>query len=237
MAIRRDKHGESVVEQVSETVDALLDAVKPKLRGWLHLGMAPLATVLGLILVVMAPTRDSRWAAAVFTLTAALLFATSATFHLGTWSQRQGAVLRRLDHSNIFLIIAGSYTPFALVLPPDRARRMLTIVWAGALIGVLFRVFWMHAPRWVYVPAYLGLGWVAVFYFPDMWRGAGPAAMAFIALGGLFYSLGAVVYGFRRPDPSPRWFGYHEIFHALTIVAFLSHYVAASMVLYRAPGG
>ena len=232
MAARHERHAESMVTQVSETVDAMLDADKPKLRGWLHLGMAPLAGVLGLILVVMTPTRGARAAAAVFTLTAALLFATSATFHIGKWSARQGAVLRRLDHSNIFLIIAGSYTPFTVLLDPDARRTMLLIVWGGAIIGVAFRIFWLNAPRWIYVPAYVALGWVAIFYFSDLLAAAGWLIVSLIAIGGLFYTLGAMVYGFKRPDPSPQWFGYHEIFHALTIAAFLSHYVAASLALY-----
>ena len=213
-------------------IEDVVEAVKPKLRGWLHLGMAPLATILGLLLVVMAPTRGLRLAAAIYTLTAALLFATSAVYHRGSWSRRQDAVLRRLDHANIFLIIAGSYTPFAVLLPRGPAAILLTIVWAGALVGVLFRILWMDAPRWLYVPSYAALGLVAVFFVPLMREHLGVPTLTLVVVGGVLYILGAVVYGLRRPDPSPRWFGYHEIFHTLTILAFLTHYVAASLALY-----
>ena len=160
-----------------------------------------------------------------------LLFGTSAVYHRGTWSPRVGGFLRRFDHSNIFLIIAGTYTPFALLLPPDQARRMLIIVWSGAFLGVLFRVFWAGAPRWLYVPAYLMLGWVAVFYFGPLLQHAGAAVMTWVVIGGALYSLGAIVYGTKRPNISPRWFGFHEVFHALTILAFTAHFVAASLAL------
>lgn len=218
-----------------EVVDEIVDAVKPHLRGWLHLGMAPLVLIAGLILVVMAPSRAGRLSAAVFTLTAFLLFATSAIYHRGTWSPRVDGLLRRLDHSNIFLIIAGTYTPFALLLPVEQGRTMLVIVWVGAIGGVLFRIFWVRAPRWLYVPIYLALGWVAVFYLKPLWLHGGSAIVVLVAVGGLLYTLGAVVYGFKRPNPVPSWFGFHEIFHALTIAAFVCHYVAASLALYRGP--
>ena len=152
-------------EALEQRVETALEHVKPKLRGWLHAGMTPVALVAGIILVVLAGTTEEKVSAAVFAGTAVLLFGTSAVYHRGTWSPRVGGFLRRFDHSNIFLIIAGTYTPFALLLPPEQARRMLIIVWSGAVLGVLFRVFWSGAPRWLYVPAYLMLGWVAVFYF------------------------------------------------------------------------
>jgi len=147
-------------------VEELVAAVKPRLRGWLHAGTFPVALVAGLVLTVLAPEGRARIGALVFTVTAALLFGTSAVYHRGTWSARVHGVLKRLDHSNIFLIIAGSYTPFALtLLPADQARSLLLIVWLGAIGGVLFRVFWVGAPRWLYTPIYVALGWVAVFYF------------------------------------------------------------------------
>lgn len=227
---------DSVEDAVGEARDAASDlaqVVKPKLRGWLHAGMAPVALVAGLVLVVYAPSQNGRISAAVFTLTAVLLFSTSAVYHRGQWSPRVTDVLKRLDHSNIFLIIAGSYTPFALLLPREQATTMLLMVWIGAIGGVLFRVFWVDAPRWLYVPMYVAMGWVAVFYIGPLWTYGGAAVMTLIALGGVLYTLGAVVYGIKRPNPSPRWFGFHEIFHALTILAFVSHYVAATIVLHR----
>jgi hemolysin III len=213
-------------------LESVVDAVKPKLRGWLHAGMVPLTVAAGIVLITLAPNTPARVAAAVFSVTAWLLFGTSAVYHRGNWSPRVAGVLKRLDHSNIFLIIAGSYTPFALLLPPDQRRTMLTIVWTGAIAGVLFRVLWVHAPRWLYTPVYVALGWVAVFYLGPLLQHGGPAIVALIATGGLLYTLGALVYGIKRPNPSPRWFGFHEIFHAFTVAAFIVHYVAASMTVY-----
>ncbi len=215
-------------------VDAVLDPVKPHLRGWLHAGMAPIAVVLGVVLVILSPP-EYRWAAALYSITAILLFGTSAIYHRFTWSPEAKVRLKRLDHANIFLIIAGSYTPFAVVLlPSSQARTLLLLVWGGALAGVLFRVFWVTAPRWLYTPIYIALGWVAVFYLPAFWEAGGPAVVILLALGGLAYSAGAVVYALKRPDPSPTWFGFHEIFHACTLAGFLLQYVAVSMVLYGA---
>ena len=213
-------------------LESVVDAVKPKLRGWLHAGMVPLTVAAGIVLITLAPNTPARVAAAVFSVTAWLLFGTSAVYHRGNWSPRVAGVLKRLDPSNIFLIIAGSYTPFALLLPPDQRRTMLTIVWTGAIAGVLFRVLWVHAPRWLYTPVYVALGWVAVFYLGPLLQHGGPAIVALIATGGLLYTLGALVYGIKRPNPSPRWFGFHEIFHAFTVAAFIVHYVAASMTVY-----
>ena len=226
---RTTDHG--AIEAIENRVEAALEHVKPLLRGWLHAGMAPVAVASGIVLVLLATTTTGKVSAIVFAGTATLLFATSAIYHRGTWSPRVAAVLRRLDHSNIFLIIAGTYTPFALLLPPDQARTLLLIVWTGAVVGVLFRVLWAGAPRWLYVPVYVLLGWVAVFYFGPLLEHAGGAVMVWVVLGGVLYSLGAVVYGTKRPDISPRWFGFHEVFHALTVLAFGAHFVAASIAL------
>jgi len=200
-----------------------LPNVRPRLRGWLHLGTFPLALVAGAALTVLAPAGGHRAAVAVFGITAVLLFGVSALYHRRPWGPRAMAVLKRLDHANIFLIIAGTYTPFAVVLlPPGTARTLLWIVWSWAVAGVAFRVLWIGAPRWLYVPVYVALGWVAVAYLP-WFAQAGPAVLALIVGGGLLYTAGGVVYGFRRPNPSPRWFGFHEVFHALTVVAFCAH--------------
>lgn len=217
-------------------IEAVVAAVNPRLRGWLHAGMFPAALAAGIVLIALAPGTKAKVAAVVFTVTAALLFGTSAVYHRGNWSPQIAAVLKRMDHSNIFLVIAGSYTPFALLLPADQAKTLLLVVWSGALAGVLFRVCWVDAPRWLYTPIYVALGWVAVFYLGPLWHYGGPAIVILIAAGGLLYTLGAVVYGIKRPNPSPRWFGFHEIFHSLTIAAFIAHYVAASLTLYRPLG-
>ena len=220
---------------VGELVRERIQEIKPQLRGWLHLGTFPLALAAGIVLIALAPTADSRASAAVFAVTAFLLFGTSAVYHRGRWSPKVRMLLKRMDHSNIFLIIAGSYTPFAVtLLPHDRARTLLIIVWSGAIAGVLFRVFWTGAPRWLYTPVYVALGWVAVIYLPDFLHRGGVAVLVLIVVGGALYSLGAVVYALKRPDPSPRWFGFHEIFHTCTVAAFVVHYIAVSLAVYSA---
>jgi len=220
--------GTGPLEKVAETI-------KPHLRGWIHAGVAPLVLVASIVLVVLSPTAAAKWSTAVFGLSAVMLFGTSAIYHRGRWSPRTAAVLRRLDHTNIFLIIAGTYTPLAVLLLPKRtAEILLVIVWGGALLGLLARVFWLGAPRWVYVPVYVALGWVAVAFLPQFYRSGGPAIMWLVIAGGLAYTLGAVVYGLKRPNPSPRWFGFHEVFHALTVVGFTCHYVAVSIASYSA---
>lgn len=213
---------------------AALAAAKPKLRGWLHAGTFPAALVAGTALVLLAPTPASRVAALVFALTAALLFGTSALYHRGNWSPRAAVLLRRLDHSNIFLVIAGTYTPLAVTtLAPGAARVLLTVVWVGALAGVAFRVFWIGAPRWLYTPVYVALGWVALGYLGDFAAGGGVAVAVLVAVGGAFYSLGALAYATKRPNPSPRWFGFHEVFHAGTVLGFAAHFTAIALATYR----
>lgn len=204
---------------------------KPGMRGWLHAGMFPVALISGVMLVASANSGRGRWACAVFVLTACALFGISALYHRGNWDLRRAALLRRLDHANIFLIIAGSYTPLSiLLLSPHDATLLLAGVWIGALAGVAFRVFWLGAPRWLYTPCYVLLGWAAMFYLPEFWRAGGPAVVSLILAGGVFYSVGGVIYALKRPNPSPRWFGFHEIFHALTIAGFISHYLAILIV-------
>jgi hemolysin III len=223
---------ESTLHEMDHRVEAAIEHVRPKLRGWLHAAMAPLALIAAIVLITLSRTPIAKVSAAVFGATSVLLFATSAVYHRGTWSPKVYGWLKRFDHSNIFLIIAGSYTPFALMLPADQARSLLLIVWTGAIAGVLFRVFWVGAPRWLYVPVYLLLGYVALFYFGPLLKSVGPTVMTWVVVGGVFYTIGAIVYGIKRPNPSPRWFGFHEVFHACTIVAFTAHYVAASLALY-----
>ena len=231
------RHGlEALGDRVSET----LAEVKPKLRGWLHLGMAPLALAAGIVLIVLSPTPATRVTSAVFTATSVLLFAVSAIYHTRSWSPRTHALLRRLDHSNIFLLIAGSYTPFSVILLDGVERViLLSVAWTGAVLGVAFRVFWTGAPRWLYVPIYITLGWAAVFFIPsffdgatDLGLGVGIAIFVLICSGGALYTLGGVVYGFKRPNPWPRWFGFHEVFHSFTILAFVAHYVGVSLATY-----
>jgi hemolysin III len=218
---------------VGDLVREHLDDMKPRLRGWLHLGTFPLALAAGITLVTLSPAGRPRLGAAIFATTSAMLFGISALFHRGDWGPRSYAWLRRLDHSSIFLLIAGTYTPFALLLLDRRdAAILLGIVWVGALIGIAFRLLWLSAPRRVYLPIYILLGWVAIFWVNDFATAAGPAVLTLIVVGGVFYSLGGVIYGIKRPNPLPGWFGFHEVFHSCTIVAFVVHYVGVSIATY-----
>ncbi len=222
--------------RMDEATHPTVSQVKPKLRGWLHLGAFPLVLAAGIVLVCLAPTTTARIASSIFGLTAALLFGISALYHRGNWSPRAGRLLKRLDHSNIFLIIAGSYTPFTLLLLPHaQAVVLLAVVWGGALLGVAFRVFWVGAPRWLYTPAYIALGWAALFYLPDFLRTGGAAILTLVIVGGALYTIGGIVYGLKKPNPLPRWFGFHEVFHAFTIAAFVVHYVGISLAVYTHP--
>jgi hemolysin III len=220
---------------LGDKISDALRPLKPKLRGWLHAGTFPLATAAGIVLICLAPSAHARWAAAVYTLCSMLLFGISALYHRFYWGPLGEAVLRRLDHSNIFLLIAGTYTPLGMVLLHGGDRiAILATVWGGALIGILFRIFWVGAPRWLYTPIYLVLGWVAIFWMGDIYRIGGASVVTLIAVGGGLYTVGAVVYATKRPNPSPRWFGFHEIFHACTVAAFVCHYIAVSIATYRA---
>ncbi|MEU2115526.1 hemolysin III family protein [Streptomyces sp. NPDC016459] len=207
---------------------------KPRLRGWLHAGMFPAVIVAGAVLVAVAGSPRARVACGIYVLTACLLFGTSGLYHRGTWGPRGEAVLRRLDHANIFLIIAGTYTPLTLLLLPDStATPLMWAIWAAALAGIAFRVFWVGAPRWLYTPCYIAMGWAAVFFLPDFLRTGGVAVLVLVIVGGLLYSAGGVIYGLKRPNPSPRYFGFHEVFHSLTLAAFIAHYVAISLVVHQ----
>ena len=234
-------HAGDAVRAGVESIGETLAEVKPKLRGWMHLCTAPLALVGGIVLIVLSPTTTTRIGSAVFTGSALLLFGVSAIYHTGTWSPRVWTFLRRFDHANIFVLIAGTYTPITLMLLEGTQRTvLLSTVWICAALGVLFRVFWLDAPRWLYLPLYIGLGWSAVFFIPgfidgaatNLGTGMGVAVLVLVAAGGLFYTTGGVVYGVKRPDPWPRWFGFHEVFHTFTILAFTTHYVGVSLATY-----
>ena len=225
--------GQQLGQQLGDQISAVIDEVKPRLRGWLHLVTSPLTVAAGIVLVALSPTGTARIGSAVFAATAALLFTVSAVYHRGRWGPRAWATLRRFDHANIFLLIAGSYTPFTLLMLEGRSRvELLSLVWGGALLGVLFRVFWTGAPRWLYTPVYMALGWAAVLYGDEFVAAGSTAVFALIVTGGALYTVGGIVYGLRRPDPFPSWFGFHEVFHALTVLAFAAHYVGVSLATY-----
>lgn len=224
------------IETLPDTSDSLLEAVntvKPKLRGWLHAATAPLAFFSFLVLLVLSESLLVRAGAAVFMFSAVMLFGVSAVYHTGRWSEQAKRVWKRFDHANIFLLIAGSYTPFSLLLlTPTHATTMLSLVWGGALLGILFRIFWVTAPRWAYVPLYILLGWAALIFADEFVVKAPTAVMVLMVVGGILYTIGALVYGFKKPDPWPTWYGFHEVFHTLTIAAFVVHYIGISLLAY-----
>lgn len=227
--------GHKVGAEVGERLHTVAEEIKPRLRGWLHAATVPLSLAAGIVLVVLAPGGEARTGAVVFMATSVLLFTVSAIYHTPAWTTRPRTrgMLQRFDHANIFLLIAGTYTPFSLLLLDDRnSRILLTVVWLGALLGVAFRVLWVGAPRWLYVPVYVALGWAAAFWFGEFTATAGAAVLTLMIVGGGLYSLGGVVYGLQKPDPLPRWFGFHEVFHSLTIAAFVVHYVGISIASY-----
>ncbi len=224
---------ETAAQGVSDSVGTLVEAVKPRLRGVLHEAAFAVSLVTGTVLVCLADGARARTAAVVYSVSVALLFGTSAAYHRGSWSPRARAVMERLDHSMIFVLIAGTYTPFALLLLSGAATWLvLGVVWGGAAVGVVVRNAVGGDRRWLFVVPYLALGWVAVGFLPEILRRGGPAVLGLLVAGGVFYTLGALVYALRRPDPSPRWFGFHEVFHALTIAAFVTHYIAVSLATY-----
>jgi hemolysin III len=218
------------------TSSATFDLTKPRLRGVSHQWAFYVSLVLGAALVAAAPGGQPRLAAAVYALSVAALFGTSALYHRITWaSQAARRWMRRLDHSMIFFLIAGTYTPFALlVLHGDLATVILVVVWAGALAGVLMKLVWIDAPKALVAILYLALGWVAVAAFPTMIGELGITGSALVGVGGLLYTAGALVYAFQRPNPAPTVFGYHEVFHALVILAAALQY--AVIAFYVIPG-
>ena len=213
------------------------DAVekKPTWRGWIHAGTFPVAIVLGIVLIVLADGAAAKVSSAIFVASSLMLFGISALYHRFNWSDKTRMLLKRFDHSNIFLLIAGSYTPITvLALPPDKAAILLWIVWTGAALGIGFRIFWVGAPRWLYVPLYILLGWGAMMFVVDFFQ-ANWIMMTLIMAGGLFYTVGAVIYGLKRPNPIPGVFGFHEIFHTLTLLAFLCHWAGIFLVATNPP--
>lgn len=206
------------------------------MRGWLHAYAFFAALVCGIVLCAIAAAR-SGWSPLVSTLIYSLtvcgLFGTSGLYHRRVWSERGFQVMRRMDHSMIFVFIAGTYTPFCvLLLEPRPATIMLSLVWGGALGGVALKLIWPHAPRWVSAPLYLALGWVAVAMLPDILHAGGVTALVLLIVGGAIYSVGAVSYALRRPNPWPTVFGHHEFFHACTLVAAICHHIAIYFALF-----
>ncbi len=211
--------------------------VKPRMRGWTHLWAFGVAVVAGIALVVLSQTvadPPAGWSTVIYSLTVCGVFGVSALYHRVHWhNPRARTWMKRADHSMIFLFIAGSYTPFAtLALPPETGRTLLFVVWAGALAGVALKMLWPTAPRWVGVPLYLLLGWAIVPVAGQLIDEAGIVPMVLLLVGGILYSIGAILYATKWPDPWPHVFGYHEFFHAATVLAALCHAVAVWLVVF-----
>lgn len=201
---------------------------KPRLRGWIHAAALPAVIVGGTILLRLCDTTAELVAVSAWLVTAVLLYATSAVYHIGNWSPGIAAVLRRIDHANISLFIAGTYSPLAVSLLSGSSKTLLLrLIWSVAVVTVLFRIFWLGAPRVLYVGIYLLMGWISVGWLYQFWLGGGWAVVILLLCGGLFYSFGALIYAFRRPDPFPQWFGFHELFHLGTVLASGCFYTAA----------
>lgn len=213
-----------------------IDIGKPRMRGWLHFYAFFVALAGGIVLTTLAAFRPGVApfvSIAIYSVTVCGLFGVSALYHRRVWSERGYQTMRRLDHAMIFIFIAGTYTPFcALLLPPSKATLLLIMVWAGALAGAAMSLIWPHAPRWVSAPLYLALGWVAIAVLPDIARNGGITTLVLLLAGGAAYSVGAVFYALRRPNPWPTVFGHHEFFHACTLIAALLHHIALYFALF-----
>ena len=208
-------------------------AAKPRLRGVSHQWAFFVSLATGLVLILLAPNAEARVAAGVYSLSVCALFGTSALYHRINWrtlSARRW--MRRLDHSMIFVLIAGTYTPFALLALDGRiATAILIVVWSGALAGVILQLVWVDAPRLLSAIVYLAMGWVALVAYPQMVDKVGITGTALVTAGGLLYSAGAIIYATKRPDPAPKVFGYHEVFHALVILAAALHYSVVALIV------
>ncbi len=211
----------------SELSPAPSEPMRPRLRGVLHQWAFAAFGGGCLALVITADTGRARMAAIIYAMSVVGLFGTSALYHRRSWSQRARRRMMRLDHSMIFVLIAGTYTPFAmLVLRGRLAVVVLLVVWGGALVGIASRMLWLGAPKWLSAAMYIALGWVAVAVMPQLVDRAGLATVILLGVGGVLYSTGAVVYAIGRPNPFPATFGFHEVFHVLTIIAATLHFIA-----------
>jgi hemolysin III len=220
-----------------ESGKVMEELVKPRLRGVSHQWAFFVALVAGIVLVIAAPSGRATLAATIYAISVAAMFGASALYHRVDWKSLSARRwMRRLDHSMIYLLIAGTYTPFALlVLDGGLAQAVLIAIWGGAALGIGLKLLWPDTPKWLTAAVYVTLGWVAIIAFPQLASELGPVGMGLVAAGGILYTAGAVVYALRRPDPYPAVFGYHEIFHVLVIAAAVLQFVAVAA--YALPAG
>jgi hemolysin III len=233
MGERASAAREAAVGKAEAAKEAATDAlalVKPKLRGVSHEWAFFLSLGFGAALIILAKTPKATLAVAIYAVSLWALFGTSALYHRVNWTRPNARLwMRRLDHSMIFFLIAGTYTPFALlVLDGPLADAILAVVWIGAIAGAIVEMVWINHPKWVAAIIYLAIGWVAVVAFPQLWSEMGAAGTMLVAVGGLLYTAGAIVYATQRPNPSPATFGYHEVFHLLVIAAAVAHFSAVA---------
>jgi hemolysin III len=221
----REAATERVLVAKEATAEAIA-AVKPRLRGVSHEWAFFASLVFGAALIFFAKTPKATLAVAIYAVSLSALLGTSALYHRVDWKRPNVRTwMRRLDHSMIFFLIAGTYTPFALLaMHGTLATAILVVVWAGAIGGAIVEMVWIGHPKWVSATVYLAIGWVAVAAFPELWGSLGPLGASLLAGGGLLYTAGAVVYATQRPDPNPAIFGYHEVFHAFVIAAAVIHF-------------
>lgn len=211
--------------------------VKPSWRGWIHAGVLPIVIAAGIVLVVLANGVAAKSTTAIFFASSVMLFGNSALYHRFNWKPKAKLILKRIDHANIFLLIAGSYTPITwLALPQEKALLLMSIIWGTAILGIGFRVFWISAPRWLYVPIYIGMGWGAMAYVVDFMNANAPM-MILILVGGGCYTVGAIAYALKKPNPWPGHFGFHEIFHTFTVLAFLCHWTGILLIALAPAAG
>lgn len=208
---------------------------KPLLRGWIHAIATPLALAAGIVLICLAHGTGLKWACAVFMICSLVLFGNSACYHLGDWSPRVTDVLRRIDHMNIFLLIAGTYTPVSFALTPFWRDSIIAGMWICTTVALIIHVIWISAPRWLYVLVYIIFGVSGVAFMGLFWMSpyAGPTVVILLCAGGACYIAGAIVYALRKPDPWPKVFGFHEIFHTGTVAGYACHMVAIYMVIVQ----
>ena len=212
----------------------LAEAAKPRLRGWIHAGTAPLALAACIVLTILAPSAAMSWACAAYLVCSLLLFANSGVYHIsnGHFPHAVSTALQRVDHANIYLLIAGTYTPLSVaLLDAGTARLILSLAWGGAALGIVSCLAWPTAPRWLSTALYIVLGWVSVWFLPQFWVSGGPAIVWLLVAGGVTYTLGGLVYARKSPDPLPRWFGFHEIFHVCTVLAWACHCTACYLAV------
>ena len=208
-------------------------SAKPRLRGVSHQWAFFVSIFTGAVLVLLAPNGEALAAAAIYSLSVMALFGTSALYHRVNWKTLNARRwMRRLDHSMIFVLIAGTYTPFALLaLDGKLATAILIVVWSGALAGVVLQLCWVDAPRMLSAIVYIAMGWVALVAYPEMVDKVGITGTALVTAGGILYSAGAIIYATKRPNPVPKVFGYHEVFHALVILAAALHYAVVALIV------